>query len=486
MKAKSLFGTLLTAAIGGASALGVYTYWIAPQNKLKDFSIQQPIIKTSSNAVVNAVDFTVPAEMSVNAVVHIKTKSTVNQNAYHDPFLDFFFGSPNMGRPQVQIGTGSGVIISQDGYISTNNHVVAGAEEVEITLNNNKTFTAKVIGTDPSTDLALLKVEADEQLPYLAYGNSDDVKVGQWVLAVGNPFNLTSTVTAGIVSAKGRNINIIGGGDPNKNVFPIESFIQTDAAVNPGNSGGALVNSSGELIGINTAIASNTGSYAGYSFAVPVNIVKKVMSDLLEFGLVQRAFIGISIRDIDNKLAEEKGIKDYSGVYVAGLNEGGSAEEAGIREGDIIKKIGAVNVNTSAQLQEQVGKYRPGDKILVTLFRDGREKQLDLVLKNKNGSTNVLKRTKEETFNALGASFEEISLEDKKDLRIDYGLRVLNLSAGKLRSAGVKEGFIITSIDKKPIKSIDDLSLAIKEKRGGILLEGVYPNGLRAYYGFGM
>lgn len=486
MKIKNLFGTLFVAAIGGSVALGVYTKWYAPKFNSGSFGFQQPIYRTSANMPANAVDFTVPAEMSVNSVVHIKTKATVNNNVVHDPFFDFFFGSPNMGRPQVQIGTGSGVIISQDGYISTNNHVVAGAEEVEVTLNNKKTYIAKVIGTDPSTDLALLKVEADENLPYLTYGNSDDVRVGEWVLAVGNPFNLTSTVTAGIVSAKGRNINIIGGGDPNKNVFPIESFIQTDAAVNPGNSGGALVNAKGELVGINTAIASTTGSYAGYSFAVPVNIVKKVMSDLLEYGMVQRAFIGASIRDIDNNLAEEKGIKDLNGVYIAGLNEGGAAEEAGIKEGDIIKKVGAVNVSTSAQLQEQIGKYRPGDKVLITLLRDGKEKQLDLLLKNKNGSLGVLKRSKEETFTALGASFEEISADDKHDLRIDYGLRVINLSAGKLRSAGVKEGFIITSIDKKPIKTIDDLSASVKEKRGGILVEGVYPNGLRAYYGFGM
>ncbi|MCC7051474.1 MAG: trypsin-like peptidase domain-containing protein [Bacteroidia bacterium] len=486
MKAKQIFSTLFLASAGAFIGVSAYTYWIAPKtnNIISSSAQQQALYRTVANAPASTVpDFTVPAEISVNAVVHIKTKATV-QNNLNDPFYNFFFGTAPT-RPQIQMGTGSGVIISNDGYITTNNHVVAGAQEVEVVLNNNKSFNAKVIGTDPSTDLALLKID-ETNLPYLVYGNSDDVKVGEWVLAVGNPLNLTSTVTAGIVSAKARNINIIGEGDPGKNVFPIESFIQTDAAVNPGNSGGALVNTRGELVGINTAIASTTGAYAGYSFAVPVNIVKKVMNDLLEFGMVQRAFIGVNIRDITGELAQEKNLPDLKGVYIAGLTEGGAAEEAGIKEGDVIKKIGSVEVNSTTQLQEQIGKYRPNDKIAVTINREGKEKLITLLLKNKNGSTSILKKSKEETFEALGASFEEVSNEEKRELRINYGLRVVNLGAGKLRSAGVKEGFIITSIDKKPIKSLDDLSAAMKDKKGGILVEGVYPNGLRAYYGFGL
>lgn len=488
MKTKNIVTTVLLSTLGAIIGIYGYTRWTNSKSSTTEIinnQQQKELYRLVSNIPpTNAIDFTLPAEISVNAVVHIKTKTAV-QNNLHDPFFDFFFGYNPNSRPQIQMGTGSGVIISSDGYIATNNHVVAGAQEVEVTLNNKKTYEAKVIGTDPSTDLALLKIE-ENNLPYLIYGNSDDIKVGEWVLAVGNPLNLTSTVTAGIVSAKGRNINIIGSGDPGKNVFPIESFIQTDAAVNPGNSGGALVNTKGELIGINTAIASTTGAYSGYSFAVPVNIVKKVMADLLEYGMVQRAFIGISIRDITNSLAQEKGLNDLLGVYVAGLTEGGAAEEAGIKEGDIIKKIEGVEVNSTAQLQEQIGKYRPGDKIKVTILRDGKEKLLSLTLKNKNGNTGILRKSKEETLSILGASFEEISNEEKRELRIDYGLRVASLTAGKLRSAGVKEGFIITSVDKKPIKSVEDLSMAIKDKKGGILVEGVYPNGLRAYYGFGL
>jgi S1-C subfamily serine protease len=336
--------------------------------------------------------------------------------------------------------------------------------------------------------LALLKIE-EKNLPYLTYGNSDDVKVGQWVLAVGNPFNLTSTVTAGIVSAKGRNINVLEG-DPNRGMFPIESFIQTDAAVNPGNSGGALVNTRGELVGINSAIASNTGSYAGYSFAIPVNMVKKVIKDLLEFGTVQRAYIGVSIRDIDNRLAEEKGIKEFKGVYVSGITDDGAAANAGIQEGDIIMKVGDSEVNSSPELQEQVGKYRPGDKVEVTVMRDAKAISLPVILKNKNNTTTLFVREKEKVnqgdqINFLGATFSQVSDEEKIKLRIRSGLKILKLSAGKLASSGIKEGFIITSVDKRPINSPEDLKF-LETKKGGVLIEGVYPNGFRAYYGFGL
>ncbi|HEY6159927.1 MAG TPA: trypsin-like peptidase domain-containing protein, partial [Bacteroidia bacterium] len=381
--------------------------------------------------------------------------------------------------------TGSGVIISGDGYIVTNNHVIDKGDKVEVTLNDKRTYTADVIGKDPSTDLALLKIK-EQNLPYLVYGNSDDVKVGEWVLAVGNPFNLTSTVTAGIVSAKGRNINILDNGHSANSPAPIESFIQTDAAVNPGNSGGALVNSAGQLVGINSAIASNTGSYTGYSFAVPVNIVKKVVNDLLEFGTVQRAFMGVSIRDIDSKFAGEKNITDLAGVYVNGVTGGGAAEEAGIKEGDIITKISGINVVNTSSLLEQIGKFRPGDKVNVTVNRNGKDVDIPVVFKNKDGNTSLVQKQEVENVSALGATFEAVSPDEMKQLGISNGIKVTSLDGGKLRSAGIKEGFIITSIDKKKVSSPQDIDTALANKKGGVLIEGVYPNGMRAYYAFGL
>lgn len=421
-------------------------------------------------------DFTKAAESSVHAVVHVKTTVT-NRMAYNpfgfDPFD--FWGRPR-GQQQSE-ATGSGVIITDDGYIITNNHVVENAEKVEVTLNDNRTFKARVVGADPSTDLALLKVE-EKGLPYIVYGNSDNLKVGEWVLAVGNPFNLTSTVTAGIVSAKARNIGIL----PDQ--FKIESFIQTDAAVNPGNSGGALVNTRGELVGINSAIASNTGSYTGYSFAIPVNLAKKVVDDLVEFGSVQRAFIGVSIRDIDSKLADERGLRETQGVYVAGLTPGGAAEEAGLREGDIITRVGEITVNNTPQLQEQIGRFRPGDRVTLSVLRDGKEQQLAIQLRNKDGDTRIVRA--EESLSLLGATFEQANAEERGRLGLQGGVKVSKLYSGKLRSAGIREGFIITSIDKKPIRSTQDLDQALKQKQGGVLIEGVYPNGMKAYYGFGI
>ncbi len=424
-------------------------------------------------------DFSVAAEATVPTVVHVKT-TYARQQGYGSQFFDpfnFFWGNPAPQQMPQQQATGSGVIISEDGYIVTNNHVVENAEEVSVTLDDKTSFTAKVIGTDPSTDLALLKVDA-KGLPFTSYGNSDNVRVGEWVLAVGNPFNLTSTVTAGIVSAKARNIHIL----PDQK-FPIESFIQTDAAVNPGNSGGALVNTRGELIGINAAIASNTGSYSGYSFAIPVNIVKKVVDDLLEFGSVQRGFIGISIRDLDADFAKEKSIKTLSGVYVNGITDGGAAETSGIKEGDIITAINGVNIKSSPELQEQVGRYRPGDKIAVTIIRDNDPKTISVVLRNKEGNTKVVRN---EAVNLLGASLESASESELSKLGLSNGVKVKELQTGKLKSAGLREGFIITSIDNREVKSAADVLDYLQNKKGGVLIEGIYPNGMQAYYGFGM
>ncbi|MCG3167211.1 MAG: hypothetical protein POELPBGB_02997 [Bacteroidia bacterium] len=480
------FLSLFVAAIaGGFASLSIFNY-VNPQQtayysgagvqhaKPVNFAVTPPEV---------GIDFTTAAEQSVHGVVHVQSMYQQEMNNYfdfYDPFRDFFRGhGGQQPKYQPQVASGSGVIISDDGYIVTNNHVVEDAEQVEITLNDNKKYKAKVIGTDPTTDLALLKVDA-QGLPFVTYGNSDDLKVGEWVLAVGNPFNLTSTVTAGIVSAKGRNINIL------QEQFAIESFIQTDAAVNPGNSGGALVNSRGELVGINTAIASQTGSYSGYSFAIPVNIARKVVDDLMEFGEVQRAFIGVSIRDIDAQLADEKNISVQKGVYVNGLTEGGAAAEAGIVEGDIITHIGDHASDNVPQLQEMVARYRPGDKIPVTVLRDGKEKVFNVVLRNKNGDTERIVKDLNANITVLGADFEPVSKEEMSKLKIDRGMKVTGMRGGKLRSAGIKEGFIITKIDGKPIKTKEDISMALENKKGGVLIEGIYPNGFKTYYGFGL
>jgi serine protease Do len=483
---KKLVGTFLTAALGGAIALGVSQFFVSPQPTTTTAPAAQTVryVNLPSGMPESTVNFVKAADMTVHAVVHIRTtyasEPTSNNNQY-DPFRDFFWGRPHQGP---QESSGSGVIISGDGYIVTNHHVIDKGDKVEVTLNDKRTYVADVIGKDPSTDLALLKIK-EKGLPYLIYGNSDDVMVGEWVLAVGNPFNLTSTVTAGIVSAKGRSINILDQHREQDSPSPIESFIQTDAAVNPGNSGGALVNSSGQLIGINSAIASNTGSYTGYSFAVPVNIVKKVVNDLVEFGTV-RAFMGVSIRDIDSKFASDNNITDMSGVFVNGTTSGGAAENAGIQKGDIITKIAGIPVYNTSSLLEQVGLFRPGDKITVTLKRGGKEMEIPVELKNKKGGSKLVMKEEVENVPALGATFEPVSPADMKKLGISSGLKITSLDGGKLRSAGIKEGFIITSIDKKKIASIADLNSILSNKKGGVLIEGIYPNGVRAYYAFGL
>lgn len=486
---KKIAGAFIIACIGGISALSLnYLIQSPAEDNNSQINYQAPVkyINMPGKTLENTIDFTHAAEMSIHSVVNVKTTYLPqnNQNQYmYDPFHGFF-GQRAPQHRETPTGSGSGVIISQDGYIVTNYHVIADAAKIEITLNDKRNYTAEVIGKDPTTDLALLKIK-ETDLAFMAYGNSDNVKIGEWVLAVGNPFNLTSTVTAGIISAKARNINIIEN-DPSKGIHPIESYLQTDAAVNPGNSGGALVNGKGELIGINSAIASNTGSYTGYSFAIPVNMARKVVADLLEFGEVQRAFIGISIRDLDARLAKEKNISEIKGIYVNGLTTGGSGEEGGIKEGDVITKIADITVNNVPELQEQINRYRPGDKINITLKRNNQVKIMELILKNKNGTIDVVERPKIEVVSALGATFEPVNSSDIEKLNIENGLQISKLNAGKLMNAGIKEGFIITSVDKKKITSVDDIKTALENKKGGVLIEGIYPNGMRAYYGFGM
>lgn len=485
---KNIVTILIAALVGGGTAFYTTNYF-NEQNKY----IEQKESISQNNHFANyiptayaptSINFTEAAEKTINTVVHVRTEYKVPGNHYYfDPF-DFLFGNGGYYQDmQPAMASGSGVIISTDGYIVTNNHVVDKAEKIKIMLNNKKEYDATLIGTDPNTDLALLKINTTD-LPFVNYGNSDDVRIGEWVLAVGNPFNLTSTVTAGIVSAKARDINILN--QDKSGISPIESFIQTDAAVNPGNSGGALVNTNGELIGINTAIKSNTGSFTGYSFAIPVNIVKKVIDDLLEFGMVQRAYIGVAIRDIDSEFAEANDLNILEGVYITGVTENGAADKAGIEKGDIITKIGNADVKGVPQLQEQLGKFRPGDQILVTVNRKGEEKELPITLRNKSGSTDMKKREFTELTAALGAEFENVSNDEMNKLRLDGGVKVAALSAGKLRSAGIKEGFIITKVDKKPIKNYEEMALILENKKGGVLIEGVYQNGMKAYYGFGL
>ena len=484
---KKLVSTVVIAMLGGGSAILLDRAISSDKAETHIVQLGQPAnvkqVNYTSPLPDGTVSFTKAAESTVNSVVHIKTLS--EERIPNDPFYQFFYGQR---PPQMQAGSGSGVIISGDGYIVTNNHVIDRADKIEVVLNDKRSYVGEVIGKDPTTDLALVKINAKD-LPSISYGNSDGVKIGEWVLAVGNPFNLTSTVTAGIVSAKGRNINILEN-DPSHGMFPIESFIQTDAAVNPGNSGGALVNAEGQLVGINAAIASTTGSFAGYSFAIPVNIVKKVVADLVEYGAVQRAFIGVSIRDIDASFANQNGLKTLNGVYVNGLTDGGAAEEAGLKTGDVIVKINENNVRNVAELQEQIGKYRPADKVDVTIERNGKLSLVSVVLKNKDGNLGMIKKEEKETVNtsALGAVFDALEKEDCKKFNITGGLKISSLSAGKLAAAGIREGFIITAIDNKKITSVDELNQVLKNKNGGTLIQGIYPNspGKTFYYGIGL
>lgn len=475
---------LIVAVLGGFIALGAFALISKTSSKVQGIPQQTLPVNLASlgGASSTLPDFTAAANNSIHSVVHIKTEYSRKNSMYDDffGFEDFFGGSPFRNQGPLQ-GAGSGVIISADGFIVTNNHVVQDASKVEIVLNDKRSYEAKIIGTDPSTDLAVVKIE-ENNLPFLKYGNSDDLLIGEWVLAVGNPFNLTSTVTAGIVSAKARNINILGTPDG----AAIESFIQTDAAVNRGNSGGALVNTRGELVGINAAIASGNGFYAGYSFAIPVNIVKKVVGDLIDYREVQRAFLGVKINEIDSKFAQQQGIKDLRGVFVAEVTDGSSAQDAGIERGDIITSINGAIVNSTSELLEQVSRYRPGDKIAVTINRDGKDKNLNVVLRNRDNTTSIVKHEEKDILPMLGATLESPTTEMLRKLGIQSGVQVTKLQDGLLKNAGIREGYIITEIDKKPVRSAEDVSKILSNKKGGVLIEGVYPNRVRAYYGFGM
>lgn len=459
--------------------------------------VQRPITNT---------DFTTAAESTINGVVSIKSFATPRQrysnqggyggnDMFSDPFFEFFFGNPGQGQRRQQprqqqsdpesaqqpLGMGSGVIVSPNGYIITNNHVIDGAERLEVTLNDNRQFNATVIGADPHTDLALIKIDCDG-LPVIPIGDSDNLAIGEWVLAVGNPFGLTSTVTAGIVSAKARSISSV----THSRQMGIESYIQTDAAVNPGNSGGALVNLNGELVGINTAIYSQTGSYAGYSFAIPTSIVAKVMTDIKEYGSVQRAVLGISFVELDAKLLKEHGITAVSeGLLVEKVSDRSSAMEAGISKGDVIIAINGVTTRNGAQLQEQMAKYRPGDKITVTYIRDNKEHTVSLTLLNNQGSTKI---TAAASLTDLGCAFRKPSDETARQLNISGGLQVTGLKDGKFKNAGIKDGFIIMDINNIRVDSADDVEKLYKaimkddSSDKVMFITGIYPTGRKMYY----
>jgi len=431
----------------------------------KNFSVKW--FNDSNSHVPAGLNFETAARLVTPAVVHIRTVYGPGNFSLNPLEL--------LNNPHAQ-SSGSGVIISDDGYIVTNYHVIEDGSSIEVIMNNNRHFYAKVIGTDPNTDLALLKIKASN-LPFVRYGNSDEIVTGQWVLAIGNPFDLNSTVTAGIVSARARNIGIL---HDRANNLQIESFIQTDAAVNPGNSGGALVNLKGELIGINSAIATATGGYAGYSFAIPESLVRKIMDDLLEFGQVQRGLLGVQIVDVNATLAERQNLNVVQGIYVNRVNEGSAAEKSGILAGDVITAIDGHVANSVSELQEQVARHRPGHSVKVKLIRQDKEKQVTVTLKSYDGSLVPLKK---EISNQLeGAQFEKASYQQLRKLNIDGGIALVKLAEGKWKKAGVKVNFVITFIDKVPVENTEDIDRIMANKSGGVLIEGVYPNRQKGVY----
>lgn len=484
-KRNLILAMMFSSVFGGVIALLGYSL-ILP-NQLSPSTLKSDNQVALTNYVFDSSDFVVPeglnfvfaAKNATNSVVHIRTSYAEGMRS-QSPFNEFFkdyFGDRYQRRGGPSMGAGSGVIISADGYIVTNNHVVENASEIEVVLNDNRSYDAKVVGTDESTDLAVLKINQSD-LPVVKYGDSEAINIGEWVLAIGNPYEFRSTVTAGIVSAKGRNINILGGGSS------VESFIQTDAAVNPGNSGGALVNLNGELVGINTAIASPSGAFAGYSFAVPVSLVKKVVSDLVEYGVVQRALLGIQIADVNAQLAERYELNVLKGVYINDV-VGRAALDAGLERGDVIISIDGKVVNNVAQLQERVAVKRPGDQVAVKFIRNGSEQEVRATLRNVEGNSKVVELRND--YEIAGATFVDVSDELKSELDIDGGVQIHELGDGKWKDVRMKVGFIITGIDNEEIRNIRDLENYFKRPRtDGILIEGLYPDGSKAHYGLGL
>jgi Do/DeqQ family serine protease len=479
MRAKILGMTVVVAVISSLATVVVYDRFVADNDHFA-FGDKSPYSFTNASFPVAPtgmapVDFTYSAALTTPTVVHVKTtfKQTTTYGGSNDIIRQFFGDDFNWEQPNAQ-ASGSGVIMSDDGYIVTNYHVVKNADDIEVVFFDKHAAKAKLVATDPSTDIALLKVDLDG-LPAIRFGNSDSVRVGDWVMAVGNPFDLASTVTAGIVSAKGRKIDILGENAST----PVESFIQTDAAVNPGNSGGALVNLQGELIGINTAIATPTGTFAGYSFAVPVNIVKKVVNDLKTYGVVQRAYLGVEV-DMTRE--------DVGGVYVSNVVSGSGAAESGIKEGDIITHINSSAINSFPELQEQLSKYGPGEKVNVSLVRGNDKKNVVVLLKNQKGNTELIKKEVNETFTSLGIEAEELSTREAEYYQVDGGVRVTEVKNGKVfQQTRIREGFVITAVDDKKIVNYNDLAKILDDKKGkNVIIEGFYPSFPNKIYNYGL
>ena len=472
--------TLLSALAGGLTAYVVVKTLLPEQGReVVQTTMDGARFRTVSLAQDNWPDFTYAAESAVDAVVYVKVSATQNMQQSPSSIFDFFFGFPQQGAPQQRekVGSGSGVIIREDGYIVTNNHVIEGATKIEVTLNNNQTYQATLVGTDPATDVALLKIEAND-LPVVPFGDSDKLRLGEWVIAIGSPYDLRSTITAGIVSAKGRSMPNYSG------EFKIESFIQTDAAVNPGNSGGALVDKAGNLVGINTAIISQTGSYAGYSFAVPVNIVKKIVYDLMDYGSVQRAVLGITMQEIDDKIANELKLSSRNGVYIVEVSKSGAADKAGIKAGDVLIAIDSTMLTNSASVQETVSRFSPGDEAVVTVIRDGKQKKLDVKFKGtakENGT-----KSDDGSVAFYGSSIKAASEETLAKLGIKNGVEIVELGPGKLMEAGATEGFVIQYVNDHPVKTPEDIIEIVKKSRRTVFIEGMTPSGRTGYFGFGV
>ena len=471
--------TLLSALAGGLTAYAVVNNMASDNVSVGQTSGDGAMFRTVNLSQDNWPDFTYAAESAVDAVVYVKVTSTQTMQQAPSSIFDYFFGFPQGGAPQQRerVGSGSGVIIREDGYIVTNNHVIDGATKIEVTLNNNQTYPATLVGTDPATDVALLKIEA-EGLPIIPFGDSDKLRLGEWVIAIGSPYDLRSTITAGIVSAKSRSMPNYSG------EFKIESFIQTDAAVNPGNSGGALVDKAGNLVGINTAIYSQTGSYAGYSFAVPVNIVKKIAYDLMDFGSVKRAVLGVSMKPLDDKISEELKLSSRNGVYISEVSKSGAADKAGIKAGDVLVAIDSVKITTPASVQETVSRFSPGDKAVVTVLRDGKELDLDVTFKGTSQENGTLSDDGSIAF--YGSSIRSADEKTLEKYGLKNGVEIVELGPGKLMEAGAVEGFIIQYVNDHPVKTPQEVIDIVKKSKRAVFIEGVTPSGRTGYFGFGV
>ena len=473
---KGIMVVLLSALVGGLTAFAVVkSASHEPDNIV--VSSDGATYRTVNLSMSDYPDFTYAAESAVDAVVYVKVKAKESVARVPNSIFDFFFGYGGTPQEQEKIGSGSGVIIREDGYIVTNNHVVEGATDIEVTLTNNKTFSAKLIGTDPATDVALIKVEA-QGLPTIPFGDSDKLRLGEWVLAIGSPYDLRSTITAGIISAKGRSMPNYDG------EFRIESFIQTDAAVNPGNSGGALVDKSGNLVGINTAIISQTGSYAGYSFAIPSNIVKKIAYDLIDYGSVKRAILGVTMRPLDDKTAKDLKLSSLDGVYIVEVSKGSAAEEAGVKAGDVLIAVDSVAVKSASAVQEVINGFRPGDKAELTVIRSGNEKKLTVTFKgtaSENGSVD-----EDGAVAFYGAKIKKAPKETLEALGVDHGVEIVSVGPGKIMDAGVSEGFIILYVNDQPVNKPQDVMDIVKKTKRAVFIEGITSYGKPSYFGFGI